>query len=208
MQTADKQHTSDLISRTLENAQAAIVRNIPRIGDKAPALGTKDYSWDYCGPSNWVSGFWAGQLWLCYYATQNVEFLSAARRQKAYHEHLLAHPEWHDHDLGFQYILTCVADYKLTSDASAFKMAYAAAQSLASRFREKGGYLVAWNEDHELGPERTRGKAIIDSLQNLSLLFWAANETGEDRLREIAVIHADTLLEHIIPRRLQHLSHV
>ena len=186
------------IDRMLYSVRHSIERNIPRIGSKTPAIGRTDYSWEYCGPSNWVSGFWAGQLWLCYAAFGDRAFLDAARDQLPYHERLLADTSSHDHDLGFQYSLTAVADYKNTNDPHARKLALKAAGYLSNRFREQGRYLVAWNDDHEIGPDRVRGKTIIDSLQNLPLLFWAEEMTGDPRFKKIAMAHADTLLAHIV----------
>jgi unsaturated chondroitin disaccharide hydrolase len=40
--------------------------------------------------------------------------------------------------------------------------------------------------------------AIIDCLMNLPLLYWAANETGDSRFRDIATRHADMCLECFI----------
>jgi hypothetical protein len=40
--------------------------------------------------------------------------------------------------------------------------------------------------------------AIIDSLMNLPLLYWASNETGDQKYRDIAVGHANMVLKHFI----------
>ena len=42
---------------------------------------------------------------------------------------------------------------------------------------------------------RTDDMAIIDCLMNLPLLYWAGNETGNPKFREIAVRHADMCLK-------------
>ena len=173
-----------------------------KIGDGNPNIGNADYQWEYCGPSNWVSGFYAGQLWLCYAAAAATPaanaFKSAALLRKSYHKRLLDNPEWHDHDLGFQFILTSVAEFKLTGCDEAKEMALAAAESLYTRFQPAGKYVVAWNDTHELGPERTRGKTVVDSLQNVSLLFWASEVSGDTRYRAAAIAHSDTIMEHVV----------
>ena len=184
--------------QTLARVVAAIQRNMVVIGDRNPKLGTSELEWEYCGASDWVAGFWAGQLWLSYQLTKDPQLLHFARQRRPYFQRLLDNPEWMDHDLGFQFILTCVADYQLTGDTGARTMALAATDALLSRFRSGGKYIVAWNEDHDLGPERTRGKTIIDSLQNVSLLFWASRETGNPTYREVAMAHSDTLMAHIV----------
>src|SRR6187549_690649 len=42
------------------------------------------------------------------------------------------------------------------------------------------------------------GLAIIDCMMNLSLLYWASEETGDPRFKEIAIRHSDTTLENFI----------
>ena len=182
----------------LNSASNAVRRNIPKIGDRNPRLGRGDFSYDFCGPSDWVAGFWAGQLWLNYKMTAEQVFKNSARMRRPYFKRLLRNPDWQDHDLGFQYILTCVADYMLTGDQEARAMALQSADALLSRYRRVGKYIVAWNETHELGLEKTQGKTIIDSLQNVSLFFWASNETSNPVYREAAIGHADTLMKHIV----------
>ena len=44
------------------------------------------------------------------------------------------------------------------------------------------------------------GWAIIDSMMNIPLLYWAGRQTGDDRFKTIAMRHADkTLANHIRP---------
>ena len=77
-------------------------------------------------------------------------------------------------------------------------MALAAADSLLNRFRRIGQYIIAWNETHILGLDKTQGKVIIDSLENLPLLFWATEQTNNPIYRNAAIAHADTLATHIV----------
>jgi unsaturated chondroitin disaccharide hydrolase len=48
------------------------------------------------------------------------------------------------------------------------------------------------------GMVQTDNVAIIDSLMNLPLLYWASQETGNDKYRDIAIRHADTILQQFI----------
>jgi unsaturated chondroitin disaccharide hydrolase len=91
-----------------------------------------------------------------------------------------------------------VADYKLTGDEESKMMAIRAADHLIHRFRKIGGYIVAWNDTHPLGPEITQGKSIIDSLQNTALLFWASKVTGSPVYAQAATRHSETLAKHIV----------
>lgn len=176
----------------------SIKRNIPKIGERNPKIGTENNQWDYCGQFDWVSSFWTGELWLCYQMTADQQFKNSAKLRKRYFADMLLDPFWLDHDLGFQYSLSCVADYNLTGDEESKMMAIRAADHLIHRFRKIGGYIVAWNDTHPLGPEITQGKSIIDSLQNTALLFWAAKVTGSPVYAHAAKTHSETLAKHIV----------
>lgn len=176
----------------------AIKRNIPKIGERNPKIGTSEHQWDYCDQFDWVSSFWTGELWLCYQMTAEQQFKNSAKLRKQYFADMLLDPFWLDHDLGFQYSLSCVADYKLTGDEESKMMAIRAADHLIHRFRKIGGYIVAWNDTHPLGPEITQGKSIIDSLQNTALLFWASKVTGSPVYAQAATRHSETLAKHIV----------
>ncbi|NVC94184.1 glycosyl hydrolase [Vibrio natriegens] len=182
----------------LSTVVEAIKHNIPKIGERNPKIGTSEHQWDYCDQFDWVSSFWTGELWLCYQMTADQQFKNSAKLRKQYFAEMLLDPFWLDHDLGFQYSLSCVADYKLTGDEESKMMAIRAADHLIHRFRKIGGYIVAWNDTHPLGPEITQGKSIIDSLQNTALLFWASKVTGSPVYAQAATRHSETLAKHIV----------
>ncbi len=190
----DEQRVVNHLPKVVET----IKRYIPQIGERNPKIGTADHRWQYCGQFDWVSSFWAGELWLCYQMTAEQQFKNSAKLRKSYFADMLLDPFWLDHDLGFQYSLSCVADYKLTGDEESKMMGIRAADHLIHRFRKIGGYIVAWNDTHPLGPEITQGKSIIDSLQNTALLFWASEVTGSPVYAKAAKHHSETLAKHIV----------
>jgi unsaturated chondroitin disaccharide hydrolase len=143
-----------------------------------------------------VDGFWSGQLWLAYAETQDPVFMEAARAQRPYFIERLNRPETHDHDLGFLYSLSLVADYKLTGDEDARRGALRAADSLAGRYNPAGRFIRAWNDSGN--STDNAGRIIIDCMENLGLLFWAAQQTDDPYYRDIAVAHANTTLETIV----------
>jgi unsaturated chondroitin disaccharide hydrolase len=162
------------------------------MGTDRPAIGRSDLTYERCHDSHWVDGFWIGQLWLAYAETQEPVFRDAARAQRPYFIERLDRPQSHDHDLGFLYSLSLVADYKLTGDEDACRGALRAADSLAERYNAQGHFIRAWNLDHN------RGRMIIDCMENLGLLFWAAVQTHQLHYRDIAVAHANTTIETIV----------
>jgi unsaturated chondroitin disaccharide hydrolase len=150
---------------------------------------------------DWVAGFWCGQLWLAYAWSGLNEFYAATQRQMPYFAQFVRDTDLHDHDLGFSYSLSAVADYKLTGSAEARQMGLAAACSLANSYNPAGRFIQAWNPHPDDTPEnarRKRGLIIIDCMENLGLLYWAAAETGDQNLRDIALAHARTAARYMV----------
>lgn len=183
-------------SEALTQAFDTIRHTIPKMGTDRPAIGRSDLTYERCHDKHWVDGFWSGQLWLAYAETQDPVFFEAARAQRPYFIARLDRPETHDHDLGFLYTLTLVADHVLTGDEEACRGALRAADALAGRYNPRGRFIPAWNWQSNGDPNR--GRIIIDCMENLNLLFWAAAQTGQTCYRDIAVAHAHTTIDTIV----------
>lgn len=143
------------------------------------------------GNSWWTGGFWPAIMWQLWAASGDDWFKGEALRAEA-----LLTAEFRtfnklNHDVGFMYLLSCGAHYKLLGDPQARTDALHAASLLLGRFNPKG-FIRAWNE-----PERV-GYAIIDCMMNLSLLFWASRETGDPRFAHAARAHADATLREFV----------
>lgn len=187
---------SESYSQPIQQAFATIRRTIPRMGTDRPHIGRSDLTYERCGDSDWVDSFWSGQLWLAYDETKEQVFLDAARAQRPYFMERLDRPESHNHDLGFLYSLSLVADHTLTGDEAACQGALRAVDALAGRYVAAGRFIRAWNTWSDAMDNQ--GRVIIDSMENLGLLFWAAKHTGEARYRDIAVAHAHTTVDHLV----------
>ena len=147
------------------------------------------------GVNWWTNGFWAGILWLIYHDTKDDKYRDYARIQ----ENMLT-PAFDmfyglHHDVGFMFVPSAVADYRITKNAVSRKNALHAANLLAGRFNAKGGYIRAWNDFDD---SDTRGWAIIDCMFNISLLFWASRETRDPRYAHIAKEHATTVMNAFV----------
>jgi len=198
-----------------ENARYAAARDrcvaklravSPFDGDRAPLIGNPDLTWIYCPEHNWVATFRTGALWLSYKITSDRFFVDRARARTDYLEKLTVTPEWHDHDLGFLYSLSEVADFKMTGSRRARENALGGTQRLADRFVGNGGYILAWDGDIGFNKKETgaawkefvKGRMIADTSQNLALLYWAAEEGGDHRFADIASRHAQVAAEHLV----------
>ena len=175
--------------------------------DKIPALaidgvhddrgdGTKEWRADD-GLNWWTNGFWGGMLWMLYAETGKERYgeiarISERKLDACFESFLGLH-----HDVGFMWMPTAVADYRLTGNREARKRGLHAADLLAGRFNPVGGFIRAWN-DIPGSRDDTRGWAIIDCMFNITLLYWASEETKDPRFRQIAMLHADTVRENFI----------
>ncbi|AIQ52827.1 glycoside hydrolase family 88 protein [Paenibacillus sp. FSL R7-0331] len=143
----------------------------------------------------WTNGFWGGMLWLMYHETGNEKYkeianISEELLDKCFQDFYGLH-----HDVGFMWLPTSVANYKVTKNPESRKRALHAANLLAGRFNLAGGFIRAWND---LDEGDTRGWAIIDCMFNIPLLYWATEETGDPRFKQIAMRHADTVMSTFV----------
>jgi unsaturated chondroitin disaccharide hydrolase len=138
----------------------------------------------------WIGGHWTGLLWLAYAHTCDRIFERATRE---WAERLASRQnDTTTHDLGFLFELSHVLGWKLTGDTALKAPAIQAARTLARRFNARGNFIQAWGPLD--GATRERGRAIIDTMMNLDLLFWASQVTGERMFADIATAHACTVL--------------
>lgn len=175
-------------ARLLELADRKVEAECCRLGDRIPYISENGFYQKDMREENlswWTNSFWSGILWQMYSKTQNPLYRAAAEHTELELDKALADFEGLHHDVGFMWQLSAVADYKLTGSRLARRRALHAATLLAGRYNEAGQFIRAWNLDKT-------GWMIIDCMMNLSLLFWASEETGDPRCRQIAVRHADT----------------
>ena len=143
------------------------------------------------GNSWWTGGFWPALMWQLYKATGEQAYMDEALRVEALLTAELRTFDLLNHDVGFMYLLSTGAHHRLTGDKQAQTDTLHAATILAGRFNPEG-YIRAWQQ-----PERA-GYAIIDCMMNLSLLYWASEQTGDPRFAKIARIHADTTIREFL----------
>ncbi|WP_068313680.1 glycoside hydrolase family 88 protein [Polycladidibacter hongkongensis] len=188
--------------RSLQNDVVShIRRNFDAIGNGNPKIGGVDFKWKMCEPGYWVAGFYVGELWLAYQITGDERFKNQARQRNPFFQHLLHVPELLNHDLGFLFSLTQVADYKLTGNREARELALRAAEALRGQYQQMGEFIQAWpltKINTENRNELAAGRMLIDSFENLALLFWAHQETGIQSFYDVAYAHARTAVKHLI----------
>lgn len=147
-------------------------------------------------PAWWTNGFWTGILWLMYEGTKQERYREIAEATENMLDSVLYGQDESfyglHHDVGFMWLLSSVANYRLTGNLLSKRKGLIAANYLASRFNPRGNYIVAWNSVEK------EGWSIIDTMMNLPLLYWAAEETGYQRFKYIAMAHADKAAENAV----------
>ncbi|CAM3406305.1 glycoside hydrolase family 88 protein [Pseudostreptobacillus hongkongensis] len=195
----DIELSKEMLYNALHNALVKIDKNIEYFINLFPRPNSVNNiypgilnggEWD-----DWTSGFWTGILWLAYEITKDEKYRKVAEFQlKSYKERIENKNAVDHHDLGFLYIPSAVAQYKITNSEAAKKTGIMAAKHLITRFREKGEFIQAWGE---LGnPDNHR--LIIDCNLNIPLLFWASEVTGEEKYKEIAQKHVNTAASTVV----------
>jgi unsaturated chondroitin disaccharide hydrolase len=187
---------------------AALLRCVQRLRDvlpvaglRNPKIGRDDNSWAWCDGPDWVMGFLSGELWLAYQLTGDTTFSAAAQARRGTFRQMLDDRKTRDHDLGFVFSLSSVAEWQLTGDQTARAMGIEAARALVARFRDDGQYIQAWNPVGPHDREQAKfanGRMIADTIQNLALLHWAHRETGVVDFRDVADLHEATSLRHLV----------
>lgn len=145
-------------------------------------------SWNREGErwTHWCEGFYPGIFWLLHKHTGSAEW---RRHAEAYSRPL--EPRQHDrnvHDLGFLFFSTYYRWYRLTGDSALRDVLIQAGRTLALR-RQKGGYLASFIGPHSL---------FIDIMMNVGIILWAANATGDEALRQVALEHCRTTQRTIV----------
>ena len=140
----------------------------------------------------WCSGFWPGVLWMDYDYTKDETIKKAAEGYTNTLSFLGSKPAY-DHDLGFLTINSFLEGYEATGNDEYKKIALAAADTLATLYNNKVGTILSWPRHvKDFGGHNT----IMDNMINLELLFWASENGGTQHLKDIAIRHAETTMQH------------
>jgi unsaturated chondroitin disaccharide hydrolase len=137
----------------------------------------------------WCSGFFGGSLWYLYEYTGGANWKAAADQWTR-----ALDQEKHNtstHDLGFMLFCPYGNGYRLTGNKDYIEPMVTGANALATRFNPAYGLIKSWDKHADC-----EYPVIIDNMMNLEFLFWAARQSKDKRLYDIAVTHADNTLKH------------
>ncbi|MBZ0060248.1 MULTISPECIES: glycoside hydrolase family 88 protein [unclassified Leclercia] len=186
--------------RWLQDALAQVIRQVdvmlPRFTTTFPAASATEGRYPAVEKVDWTEGFWTGMLWLAWEVTGDNKYRAVAEGLlDSFEERLDRRIKVDTHDLGFLYSLSCVNAWKLTGNTRARNLALRAAELLYQRFNATAGVIQAWGD---LSDPARQGRMIIDCNLNVPLLFWAADETGNQAWREAATRHLAQAARYLV----------
>lgn len=137
---------------------------------------------------DWTSGFFPGNLWLGYELTGDENLAQEARK----FTNRLSDLQYYrgTHDLGFMVYCSYGQAERLQPEPADKQVIINASESLASRFSPATQAIRSWDFGTWSYP------VIIDNMMNLEMLFEAAKLSGDDTLKDIAIMHANTTLKN------------
>lgn len=189
------QITEKEIKEALRFSTEQVIRDLPEFTEQFQKAYSENGFYQPIPNNYWTCGFWTGEIWLAYEYSQDERLKKAGEVQvKSFLDRIDKKIEVDHHDMGFLYSPSCVAAYKLTGSKEGREAAIKAADQLITRYHPVGEFIQAWGPMD--APENYR--LIIDCLLNLPLLYWASDETGDPKYRDIAEKHIHTAVANVI----------
>lgn len=184
------------LEEALDFSYEKIRNNLSAFAELVPPAASKNQVYVPEANKDWTASFWVGMLFLAKEGANTEIYDEVISKQLAsFTKRLDEKVELETHDIGFLYILSAIADYKVNHNESSRELAIQAADLLMTRYNENAHIIQAWGD---LSDPTQRGRMIIDCLMNLPLLYFASNETGDDRYRKAAYYHAKQTQKYIV----------
>lgn len=183
------------LDQAIAKALRQIDTNLEYFKEEFPTPACLKNQYPKMNNTEWTNGFYTGMLWLAYEFTKDDKYRKVAEANvQSFYERIENQIELEHHDLGFLYTLSCVAAYKVSDSEIGKKAALLAADKLMTRYQEKGEFIQAWGDFDN--PEHYR--FIIDCMLNIPLLYFASEETGNPKYREVAEKHFLTSCNYVV----------
>lgn len=177
-----------LFEQTLEFAK----KQVKRLTQAHPGfypMYTKGGRWKHDGPAwtHWCDGFLPGMMFIFHRHSRDAIWLDLAKKYSTPLE-----PRQFDtdvHDLGFLFLSTYHRWYQFTREPRLNEVLVQAGRTMAMRYQETGQYIRSFVSEDSI---------FIDIMMNVAIIFYAARETGDRRLRDIAIRHALTTRRYLV----------
>lgn len=174
--------------QALAFAESQVRGLITRYPDYFP-LYTEEGRWQHGREAwtNWCEGFLGGMMWI--FARRGGD---PYWRERAEHYSRLIEERQFDtnvHDLGFVFWSTWKRWFDLDGDEAVNQRVIQAGRTMGLRFNEEGKYLRSF-----VAPE----SCFIDIMMNVGIIFYAAQQTGDEGLLRKAREHCLTTRRYLV----------
>jgi unsaturated chondroitin disaccharide hydrolase len=174
-----------------DNALVFAERQLRSLIEKHPdfyPMYTVEGRWQHGGEAwtHWCDGFLPGMLWIIYARQPAGSSASRWWREQAIRYSRPLEPRKLDrtvHDLGFVFLSSYYRWYGFVPDPTLKAVLIEAGRTLALRFQQKGRYLRSFVSPDSL---------FIDIMANVGIILYAARETGDPELLDVALGHCHT----------------
>lgn len=174
----------DRMLRRIEDTAGRVKTGYPHWADEATG------EWTTTADGDWTGGYWVGMLWLAAAATGDRRYRAWAEPAA---EGLRVRIDAETVFKSFPVYYGAALGAILHGWAPARDIALRTARTF-TRLYAPALRLVPLGAQAEEGAHVGGTETSIDSLQAAPFLFWAARESGEARLREVATDHAETII--------------
>jgi unsaturated chondroitin disaccharide hydrolase len=176
----------DLFQNAMNYARRQVHSLVERHPDFYP-MYTVDGKWKHGREAwtHWCDGFFPGMMWIIYGQQPQGPEAGFWREQAIRYSRPLE-PRKLDrnvHDLGFIFMSTYYRWYQFTPDPALRDVLIQAGRTMSLRFKEKGQYLRSFVSEDSL---------FVDIMMNVGIIFYAALETGDPTLMDVAMRHTLT----------------
>jgi len=172
----------------MARALAHVDRTLAEISDRFPHFTARG-KWITTDDGGWTGGLWVGQLWIAYELTGERRYRDAAISLLPVLEGRIDRPDA-NLDLGFLLMPSFIRGYRLLGDDRMRAVGLRGARRMFDFYHEDAGLFYTIYPDRGQRGGRPVGSAIVDIMMNLSLLWWAYDETGDHAYVELAERHA------------------
>ncbi len=177
----------ELLEGSFRFAQQQVRKLVERYPDFYPMYTTNGL-WMHEGPAwtHWCDGFLPGMMWIFHKRADEGGTEATYWMEQAVRYTKPLEPRKHDrevHDLGFIFMSTYYRWLQVTRDPQVKETILEAGRTLGMRFQEKGQYLRSFVAENSI---------FIDIMMNVGIIFWTARETGDRKLRDVALRHCLT----------------